>query len=863
MADSSMRLNVIMGMVDRITSPMQKVTGQTERMSERVKKSQQELERLGATSKDIDHFKKLKRSVGDASKQIGAAQQRVDDLARHMRNAEKPSRSLTREFNKAKREVDSLRDSHQRETRELQDMRRRLNDAGVSTRNLNDATHRIRQETQKYTQDLERQQKALDDTANRQKRMADAQERNRGLRSSALMDTAKLTAGAFAVSRFTSAYGELADAQGEIRSLGIEAEGIDKITQKAKEFSNEFAGTTAPDFIRASYDIKSGISTLSDAAVGEFTKIAGMTAAATKSTTDQMTGLFATGYGIYRQQFEAFGAEVIDGWQALSAEERDMKFGEYFSAGIASAVKAYKTNGSEMSAAISNLGSTATSANVPFEEQLAILGELQRTMSGSESATKYRAFLNAASGAGEKLNLTFTDANDQLLSTPEILDQLRSKYGETLDAVESQELKKAFGTDEAVAMIKLLYSNVDGLRGGIDDMGESVKRGTESTEEMARAMQNGPNKATERMTQQVQNATAALGKAFAPVVITVASVIGDTAMSVADLTERFPLLGQIMAIIAVVMMSLMATSILSRFAFAGLSDAVIFGRKAFDFLRWSTIKTNVALAVSKTRAIATATGMVIMGTAQKALAAGAAVMTGAQWALNAAMNANPIGLVIAGIALLVAAVALIYRYWEPLSGFFMGLWESIKGTFSAGWEYITGLLGFNPLSLVTGAWSGIPDFFAGMWEGVMGIFSRALDWITGSVLGPISKIKDTLGGAWNSLFGDDDAKQVEVTRRVSEISAAVPPDLRSDPEFARNAEQAGNATGGVPASAVGSVAAAGGGTTVIDQSDRRSDIYITQQPGQSAQDVGEEVRKQLDARDRQRARRERGRLVDG
>ena len=58
-----------MGMVDKITSPMQKVTSQTERMSERVKASQNELDRLGQQSNDIDHFRKLKRGVADTGRE--------------------------------------------------------------------------------------------------------------------------------------------------------------------------------------------------------------------------------------------------------------------------------------------------------------------------------------------------------------------------------------------------------------------------------------------------------------------------------------------------------------------------------------------------------------------------------------------------------------------------------------------------------------------------------------------------------------------------------------------------------------------------------------------------------------------------
>lgn len=52
----------------------------------------------------------------------------------------------------------------------------------------------------------------------------------------------------------------------------------------------------------------------------------------------------------------------------------DMEFGEMFSAGISDAVRAFKTSGSGMAQAIQNLGASATTAQVPLEEQLSVLG---------------------------------------------------------------------------------------------------------------------------------------------------------------------------------------------------------------------------------------------------------------------------------------------------------------------------------------------------------------------------------------------------------------------------------------------------------------------------------------------------------
>lgn len=291
------------------------------------------------------------------------------------------------------------------------------------------------------------------------------------------------------------------NALGEVASLGVE--NLKAIEDAAKGFSDTWAGTSKADFISASYDIKSGIASLTDEGIAQFTELAALTGKATKSTTDTMGSLFATGYGIYKGYY---------------ADMSDLEFGEMFSAGIATAVKNYKTSGSEMASAISMLGATATNANVSMEEQLAILGQLQTTMSGSEAATKYKAFLNAAAGAGEKLGLTFMDSNNQLLSMPEILETLKGKYGDTLDAVEKQQLKEAFGTDEAIALIDLLYQNTDQLKTGIDDLHDSMENGISVTEEMATAINNTPEQKFEVMKQKIHNTAEELGKGLLPTV---------------------------------------------------------------------------------------------------------------------------------------------------------------------------------------------------------------------------------------------------------------------------------------------------------------------------------------------------------
>lgn len=77
--------------------------------------------------------------------------------------------------------------------------------------------------------------------------------------------------------------------------------------------------------------------------------------------------------------------------------------------------------------------------------------------------------------------------------------------------------------------------------------------------------------------------------------------------------------------------------------------------------------------------------------------------------LGRALLMNPIGLLVTGIAL---SAYLIYRYWEPIKGFFGGLWGEIKAGFSGGLSGIAGLItNFSPLGLFYRAFAGVMSYF--------------------------------------------------------------------------------------------------------------------------------------------------------
>ena len=297
-----------------------------------------------------------------------------------------------------------------------------------------------------------------------------------------------------------------------------------------------------------------------------------------------------------------------------------------------------------MASAISMLGATATNNKISMEEQLAILGQLQTTMSGSEAATKYKSFLNTAASAGEKLGLSFVDANNQLLTTPEILQKLKDKYGDTLDAVEKQEIKSAFGTDEAVAMIDLLYNDIDGLTGGIDNLASSMKQGVSVTNEMAKAIDNTPERKFEVLRQKIHNNAEELGKNLLP-------VVNNTLTKVNDLIDKG-------------------------------SEWIANNQQTVQSIMNIALRLGIMLVV-----IGTVVGAI--GTIGKAVSGVSAAIKTARlvWlAFNTVFAATPIGWIVIAIVGLIAAFVLLWNKSEAFRNFWIGLFDQIKGSVTQAWE---------------------------------------------------------------------------------------------------------------------------------------------------------------------------------
>ncbi len=120
--------------------------------------------------------------------------------------------------------------------------------------------------------------------------------------------------------------------------------------------------------------------------------------------------------------------------------------------------------------------------------------------------------------------------------------------------------------------------------------------------------------------------------------------------------------------------------------------------------------------------------------------------------LGRALMLNPIGLLITAIAI---GAYLIYRYWEPIKGFFTGLWDEVRAGFNGGLSGIAAtILNFSPLGMFYRAFAGVMNYFGVEMPGQFSEFGTMV--ISGLVDGMTAKLsaaKETVVNFGASIKG--------------------------------------------------------------------------------------------------------------
>ncbi|EGR2089200.1 TPA: phage tail tape measure protein [Vibrio parahaemolyticus] len=517
---------------------------------------------------------------------------------------------------------------------------------------------------------------------------------------------------------------EMDRALGEVKSLGVADDQLKTLAQTAMKFSVEY-GKSATEFVAASYDIKSAMGSMTGDELAGVTRSSAILAAATKADTATITNYMGTMYSVFKDHADRIGK---DNWA------------EQVAGMTAKSVEMFKTTGQGMSDAFKGVGALGKTHGVAIQEQMAVLGLLQGSMSGSEAGTRYKAFMNGVVKAQDKLGMAFTDSNGKMLPMFDIMSKLRNQFGD-LDSLEIDQIKQAFGSDEAVLLITDLIGKTGDLQSSVKELNDASNLNTAI--KMAHSMTD----QWERLEQGVFAVRTAFGAALLPSLLPVVSSLADGAMEIIEWTEMFPNLTKYIGFAGM--------AILGAAAAGGAFTLMMgVGKQAMaTYMLTMKLFTGVSFLLTK----------------------GMAGLRVAMLAANIAIAANPIILIVGAVIAATAAVGALIYYWDDLKASFgettwfqvlegaitlitmpfRAMFEFIK----AGWQWV--MSGFTDTSGFA--------FIGEMAESMRNIFGSVFSWFTEKLAGIWESLKGLVD--WLPGFGGDDES---VQLKSKSVQSATP-----------------------------------------------------------------------------------------
>lgn len=347
----------------------------------------------------------------------------------------------------------------------------------------------------------------------------------------------------------------------------------------------------------------------------------------------------------------------------------------------------------------------ANSAGLQFEEVAAAVGMLGNAgIQGEQAGTALRGAISrllkptgAVSDTLDDLGVSVHDSSGQMLGLADIFEQLETAGATTSDMI------TIFGLEAGPGMMALL----DQGSGAMRDFTAQLEESGGAAETIADIQMEGLNGAIKEMQSAFEGLLLAVADSGLLSVAT--DRVNSLAVVIKDLSETNPELlnmavtvGAFLAAIGPIVWiggRVVSTigAVISGISMVGTGLSAVGTTAAGFLLGWRNI--NAAFASNATFATrlgaalraqillwnqqAAATGrstaaQILHNTWARIAAVGSRIWAGATWLLNAALNANPIGLVVIAIVALVAGFVIAYKHSETFRLFVDDLWASTK-----------------------------------------------------------------------------------------------------------------------------------------------------------------------------------------
>lgn len=825
---STLKLQLLLGAVDKITAPLKAITGQSRVTAKDLAAAKAKVRDLEQQSAKIEGFKQLGAQIGVNNAKLQEAKAKFEEVKRTIAATANPTRMMVNEFNKAEKAVQGLSAKQTEMNTRYEGMKRSLQSATMGTKDLAKTQELLKNATAAANEKLKQQRSDLDRVAEQQKRLnlaKAAYNQTKDLQGKLAGNGAGMlatgTAMGLPVLGVVKEYSSFEDAmKGVAKQVDGARNDAGKLTAVYYDMALEIKNISEQiPQINGAIDIaklveggaRMGVKGKDDLLV--FAKTAAKAATAFELPADQLAedmGKIANLYKIPIKNIESLGdainylddnaqskgADIINVMQRLGGVADKLNFKQaaalgstFLSLGSAPEIAASASN-----AMVREL-SIATMQSGRFKSGLAAIGmkdtDIEKRMS--------------------------TDSMGTIIA---VLKKIKQLKPEEQLRVTTQLFGKEFGDDAAK-----LSNNLDELERQLKLVESKGAKGS---------MQRESDSDKDSLSSQwllfmagMKNIKASLGETLRGPIMEIINMTKGLAKSIRSWVEANPeLAGTLLKVAAV------SAAVVGVMGALSLSIAAILGPMAILKLSMSVLGIKASLL-----------GLTFGKLAGAIQFVGSAIV----WAARALMT-NPI---IAAAALLAGAVYLIYKNWDTLVPWFKSVWDRCKGPVLAFWNVLKEVFSWTPIGLLTSHWGAIWSFFDTLPEGAMNK-GRAI----------VSGLIDGITAKWRDLMDAVKSLTKYLPDWVTGGGVTISQENVSGPNYLT-----GNGGGGLAMAGVGYMPKMYTPKPLAQKAVNSSvsvsaPIYIQQQPGQSATSVAQEVSRQLDDRERRARAASRASLGD-
>lgn len=696
---SKLKLEVLFGAVDKLTGPMKTIVGGSKTMADALKKTNGELKDLEAQQRKISGFRQLTAQSEKTAQALAKNKQTISELKAALKiNPEVQENVIA--LARAEAAHKRLMGVQKSQRTELTGMAQEFNKAGIQMDRLNDEESDLKNKIHLTTMELNKQKESLGKHTEAQKKYEKMQERMGKANEMAKKGLMIAGAGAAALAVPVKLSIDFESAMADVKKV------VDFDTpQQFKQMENDIISMStrlpmAAKDIAAIY-AAGGQSGIAKNELTQFAETAVKMGVAFDITAEESGQAMAE----MRTAFKMSQSEVTTLADKINYLGNNTPAAAKGIMDIVQRIGPLGEVGGFASGSIAALGATIRGMGVAEEVAATGIKNMMLALVAGESATKgqHNAYIELGMDAKKVAQDMQKDAEGTTLSVLKAISKM-DKYKQ------AAMLKELFGS-ESLGSISPLLTNMKALEDNLGKVADKQKyAGSMEKEYAARAATTANN------IQLAKNHMAALGITIGNVLLPgVNSMIGsfNTVMSkVQAWAQANPVLAGTLTKIAV-----------GAIAIVGGLSALSIG----------------AIAIF---------GPMMM------VAKGFSVVTGALNVMRIALLANPIMLIIAGIAL---AAFLIYKNWGAISGFFSNLWANVKTSFSNGISAIVSKLGIWKVNIVL-IFNNIMNWIKSLPAKFMNFGAMIIDGLKNGILSKVNAVKDAITGAVSGVI--DKAKGI-------------------------------------------------------------------------------------------------------